>query len=99
MHQKPAETARIGFFTLNNDCSAQDRPRDLKLMSLVFRTRRSRVRDVVSVRPAIDLGKPRGVGKLEWGGNGERVGRGRSVYEQPGAKVDEIAPHKRRDSK
>jgi hypothetical protein len=29
----------------------------------------------------------------------EGMGRGRSVYEQPGAKVDGIAPHKRRDSK
>jgi hypothetical protein len=27
------------------------------------------------------------------------MGRGRSVYEQPGAKVDGIAPRKRRDSK
>jgi hypothetical protein len=27
------------------------------------------------------------------------MGKGRSVYEQPGAKVDRIAPHKRRDSK
>jgi hypothetical protein len=35
----------------------------------------------------------------EWGGNGEGMGRGRSVYEQPGAKVDGIAPRKRRDSK
>ncbi len=45
------------------------------------------------------MGKPRGVRKLEWGGNGEGVGRGRSVYEQPGTRVDGIAPHKRRDSK
>jgi hypothetical protein len=36
---------------------------------------------------------------LEWGRTGEGLGRGRSVYEQPGAKVDEIAPHKERDSK
>jgi hypothetical protein len=27
------------------------------------------------------------------------MGRGRSVYKQPGAKVDGIAPRKRRDSK
>jgi hypothetical protein len=27
------------------------------------------------------------------------MGRGRSVYEQLGTKVDGIAPHKRRDSK
>jgi hypothetical protein len=27
------------------------------------------------------------------------LGKGRSVHEQPGAKVDGIAPHKRRDSK
>jgi hypothetical protein len=56
----------------------------------------SRDRDVVLVRRTVNLGKPRGVGKLERGGNGEG---GRSVYEQPGAKVDGIAPRKRRDSK
>jgi hypothetical protein len=27
------------------------------------------------------------------------MGRERSVYEQPGTRVDRIAPHKRRDSK
>jgi hypothetical protein len=48
----------------------------------------SRDRDVILVRRTIHLGKPQGVGKLEWGGNGEGMGRGRSVYEQPGAKVD-----------
>ncbi len=31
--------------------------------------------------------------------NGEGMGRGRSVYEQPGTRVDGIAPYKRRDSK
>jgi hypothetical protein len=31
---------------------------------------------------------------LEWGGNEEGMGRGRSVYEQPGARVDEDAPCK-----
>jgi hypothetical protein len=31
--------------------------------------------------------------------NGEGLGKGRSVYEQPGAKVDGNAPHERRDSK
>ncbi len=60
---------------------------------------RSRDRDVILVGHTIDLGKPRGVGKLEWGGNGEGMGRGRTVYEQPGTRVDGIAPHKRRDSK
>jgi hypothetical protein len=45
------------------------------------------------------LGKPWGVEKLEWGGNGEGMGSGRSVYKQPGTRVDGIAPHKRRDSK
>jgi hypothetical protein len=35
----------------------------------------------------------------ELGGNGEGTGRGRSVYKQPGTRVDGIAPHKRRDSK
>ncbi len=31
-------------------------------------------RDVVFVKRTIDLGKPRGVGKLEWRGNGEGMG-------------------------
>ncbi len=30
----------------------------------------------------------------DWRGNGEGVGRGRSVYEQPGTRVDGIAPRK-----
>ncbi len=41
----------------------------------------SRDRDVVLVRRIFSSGKPRGVGNLEWGGNGEGMGRGRSVYE------------------
>ncbi len=45
------------------------------------------------------LRKPRGARNLEWGGTGEGLRWGRSVHEQPGAKVDGIAPHKRRDSK
>ncbi len=59
----------------------------------------SRDRDVVLVRRTINLGKPREVGKLERGRNGEGMGEGRSVYEQPGDKVDGIAPRKRRDPK
>ncbi len=47
----------------------------------------SRDRDVILVRRTIHLGRPRGVGNLEWGGNGKGLGRGRSVYEKPGAKV------------
>jgi hypothetical protein len=54
----------------------------------------SRDHDVILVRRTIHLGKPRGVGKLEWRGNGEGMGRGRSVHEHPGAKVDRIAPRK-----
>ncbi len=37
--------------------------------------------------------------KLEGGGNGEGMRKGKSVYEQPGTRVDGIAPRKRRDSK
>jgi hypothetical protein len=37
----------------------------------------SRYRNVVLVRRTISLGKPQGVGKLEWGGNGEGTGRER----------------------
>jgi hypothetical protein len=35
----------------------------------------------------------------DWGGTGEGLRKGRSVHEQPGAKVDGIAPHKERDSR
>ncbi len=59
----------------------------------------SRDRDVVLVRPTISSWKPRGVGNLERGGNGEGMGRGRSVYEYPGVKVDRFASRQRRDSK
>jgi hypothetical protein len=45
----------------------------------------SRDRDVVLVRRTIHLGKPWGVGKLESEGDEEGMGKGRSVYEQPGA--------------
>jgi hypothetical protein len=50
----------------------------------------SRIRDVVLVRRMFSSGKPWGVGILEWGGNGEGMEMGRSVYEQPGTKVDGI---------
>jgi hypothetical protein len=46
--------------------------------------------DVVLVRRIFSSGKPRGVGILEWGGNGEGMEMGRPVYEQPGTKVDGI---------
>jgi hypothetical protein len=65
----------------------------------VFRTMRSRDRDVVLVRRTSDLRcREFGMGR-EWGGNGEGMGRGRSVYEQPGAKVDGIASRQKRVSK
>ncbi len=41
----------------------------------------SRIRDVVLVRRIFSSGKPWGVGILDRGGNGEGIGRGRSVYE------------------
>ncbi len=40
----------------------------------------SRDRDVVLVRRTISSGKPQGVGNLEQGGDGEGIGKGRSVY-------------------
>jgi hypothetical protein len=55
----------------------------------------SRDRDVVLVRRTISSGKSRGSGI--W--NGEGMGKGRSVQEQPGAKVDGIASRQRRVSK
>ncbi len=36
------------------------------------------------------MGIPQGVLILEWGGNGEGMEMGRSVYEQPGTKLDGI---------
>ncbi len=47
---------------------------------------RSRDHDVVVVRRTINLG----TGNLEWGGNGEGLRKGRSVYEKPETKVDGI---------
>ncbi len=58
----------------------------------------SRDHDVVLVRRRAWWGNPGGAGNLEWGGTGEGLGRGRSVHKQPGAKVDRIAPHKKRVS-
>ncbi len=40
------------------------------------------------------LGKPQGVGILEWGGDEEGMEMGRSVYEQPGTKADGILSHR-----
>ncbi len=37
--------------------------------------------------------------EIGMGRNGEGMGREKSVYEQPGTRVDGITPHKRRDSK
>jgi hypothetical protein len=56
-------------------------------------------RDVVLVQPGVCWGNPRGVGNLEWGGDGEGMRKGRSVYEQPGTKVDRVASRQRRVSK
>ncbi len=50
----------------------------------------SRINDVVLVRRIFSSGKPQGVGILEWGGDREGMEMGRSVYEQPGTKVDRI---------
>jgi hypothetical protein len=40
--------------------------------------------DVVLVGRTIDLGKPQGVGKLEWGGNGEGEVSLRATWDQGG---------------
>jgi hypothetical protein len=59
----------------------------------------SQDRDVVLVRRVASWGKPKG-GSGIWNGEGlGRVRKGKSVHEQPGAKVDGIAPHKERDSR
>ncbi len=38
-------------------------------------------RNVVLVRHTFSSGKPQGVRNLEWGGDGEGMGKGRLVYE------------------
>ncbi len=48
------------------DCLLED-----NIPNEVFRTMWSRYRDVVLEGRTIDLGKPRGVGKFEWGGGGQ----------------------------
>jgi hypothetical protein len=50
----------------------------------------SQICDVILVRRTFGSGKPQGVGILGWGGNGEGMEAGRSVYEPPGTKVDGI---------
>ncbi len=59
----------------------------------------SRDHDVVLVRRTTYFGETPGGREFgmgrDWGG----LRKGRSVHAQPGAKVDGIAPHKRRDSK
>ncbi len=51
---------------------------------------RSRDRDVVLVRCTISLGKPRGVGNLGWGENGEGEVSLRATWDQGGQ--DRITP-------
>ncbi len=50
----------------------------------------SQFRDVVLVRCIFSSGEPQGVGILEWEVYGEGMEMGRSVYKQPGTKVDGI---------
>jgi hypothetical protein len=70
-----------------------------KLHEVIFKKRVtvldlvSQIRDVILVRRTFSSGKPQGIGILEWGGDGEGMGMGRSVYEQPGTKVDRILSH------
>jgi hypothetical protein len=47
--------------------------------------KRSQILEVVVVRRILA-----GTGNLEWGGNGEGLRKGRSVYKQPGTEVDKI---------
>jgi hypothetical protein len=48
----------------------------------------SQVRNVILMNVYLGLGKPRGVGILEWGVYEPREGNGKLVYEQPGYEVD-----------
>ncbi len=56
---------------------------------VMFRTMRSRDRNVVLVKRTIDLR----CWEFGVGGDGEGIRKGRSVYEQPGTKVDRVASH------
>ncbi len=68
----------------------------LSLISELFQTMGSQGRDVVLVGRTIDLGKPRGVGKLEWGRNGEGEVNLPATWDQGGRGSHHA---KRRDSK
>ncbi len=59
----------------------------------------SRDRDIVLVRRVACWRNPKGGREFGMGRNWGELRKGRSVYEQPGAKVDGIAPHKERGSK
>ncbi len=50
----------------------------------MIQTMRSRDRDVVLKGCAVGFGKPRGVGKLEWRGNGEWEASLRATWDQGG---------------
>jgi hypothetical protein len=59
----------------------------------------SRDRDVVLVSMRFAGETQWGVRNLEWGEDGEGLRKGRSVYEQPGTKVERVASRQRRVSK
>ncbi len=59
----------------------------------------SRDRDVVLVRRKACWGNPKGGREFGMGGTREDLRRVRSVYEQPGTKVDRVASRQRRVSK
>jgi hypothetical protein len=61
----------------------------------VFQSVRSRDRNVVLVKRTIDLR----CWEFGMGGDGEGLRKGRSVYEQPGTKLDRIVSCQRRVSK
>jgi hypothetical protein len=56
-------------------------------------------RDVILVRRSTYFGETPGGWEFGIGRDLGGLRKGRSVHEQPGAKVDGIEPHKRRDSK
>jgi hypothetical protein len=58
----------------------------VNLLYVLVPDKRSRSLEVVVVRRVINLG----TGNLEWEGNGKGLRKGRSVYEEPETKVDEI---------
>jgi hypothetical protein len=65
---------------------------DYIVLSTIVPDLASRIRDVVLVRRIFNLGKPQGVGNLEWGGDGKGETSLRAIWDQGGR--DPITPRR-----